>query len=149
MPANDKQVGGNHYRTEIQHWDWAAANELDYFQGCITKYVARHKKNSGILSNATSIREQIANQRFNKIIIETDYDDINPISHEEIVDKYLGSLEKQNGIDGPIVAYSNKSVQHFNEAVRSRIFPDKKTIQTAVPILILSLLQLRTIYFPS
>ena len=48
MPANDKQVGGNHYRTEIQHWDWAAANELDYFQGCITKYVARHKKKNGL-----------------------------------------------------------------------------------------------------
>lgn len=48
MPANDKQVGGNHYRTEIQHWDWASANELDYFQGCITKYVARHKKKNGL-----------------------------------------------------------------------------------------------------
>ena len=91
--------------------------------------VARHKKNSGILTNATSIREQIADQRFNKIIIDTDYDDINRISHEEIVDRYLGSAEKQNGIDGPIVAYSNKSVQHYNEAVRSRIFSDKKTIQ--------------------
>ena len=41
-------MGGNHYRTEIQHWDWAAANELDYFQGCITKYVARHKKKNGL-----------------------------------------------------------------------------------------------------
>ena len=92
--------------------------------------VARQKKNSGILSNATSIRQQIADQRFNKIILGTDYDDLNPISHEEIVDRYLGSAEKQNGIDGPIIAYSNKSVQHYNEAVRSRIFPDKKNIQT-------------------
>ena len=48
MSANDRQIGGNHYRTEIQHWDWAAANELDYFQGCITKYVARHKKKNGL-----------------------------------------------------------------------------------------------------
>ena len=98
--------------------------------------VARHEKNSGILNNATSLREQIADQRFNKIRINTDYNDINPISHGETVDIYLGSAEKQNGIDGPIIAYSNKSVQHYNEAVRSRIFPDKKTIQTGDKFLV-------------
>ncbi len=46
--ANKTQVGGSHYRTEIQHWDFAASNDLDYFQGCITKYVTRHKKKNGL-----------------------------------------------------------------------------------------------------
>lgn len=49
MAANDMQVGGNHYRQQpIQHWDFAAANNLDYFQGCITKYVSRWKSKGGI-----------------------------------------------------------------------------------------------------
>tara|TARA_R110002020_G_scaffold466516_1_gene689119 strand:+ start:175 stop:480 length:306 start_codon:yes stop_codon:yes gene_type:complete len=46
--ANDKQVGGNHYASEIQHWDWAISNDLSYLQGQITKYVARYKKKHGI-----------------------------------------------------------------------------------------------------
>lgn len=46
--ANTRQVGGTHYRTEIQHWDYAAANGFDYFQGQITKYVSRWKSKNGL-----------------------------------------------------------------------------------------------------
>ena len=48
MSANDKQVDGNHYKSTIQHWDYVIANELDYFQAQITKYVTRWKKKNGI-----------------------------------------------------------------------------------------------------
>jgi len=48
MKANDRQVGGDHYRSPIQHWDFAAANRLDYFQGQITKYVCRWREKNGI-----------------------------------------------------------------------------------------------------
>ena len=48
MPANDRQVGGTHYAAEIQHWDWVYINQLDYFQGQITKYVARWKNKGGV-----------------------------------------------------------------------------------------------------
>lgn len=46
--ANKKQVAGTHYRGEIQHWDYAAANQFDYFQGQITKYIHRWKKKNGL-----------------------------------------------------------------------------------------------------
>jgi hypothetical protein len=47
--ANERQVGGSHYqRQAIQHWDFVAANGLDYFQGQITKYVSRWKLKGGI-----------------------------------------------------------------------------------------------------
>jgi len=48
LVANLHQVGGEHYKNPVQHWDWVASNELDYFQGQITKYVARWKKKGGI-----------------------------------------------------------------------------------------------------
>lgn len=48
MSANEKQVGGNHYASGIQHWDYVIANELDYFQAQVTKYVTRWKKKNGI-----------------------------------------------------------------------------------------------------
>lgn len=47
-PANSRQVGGKHYAFPIQHWDFVASNDLDYFQGQITKYVARWKRKGGI-----------------------------------------------------------------------------------------------------
>ena len=46
--ANTRQVGGNHYQNQIQHRDWVFSNGLDYFQGQITKYVARWRHKNGI-----------------------------------------------------------------------------------------------------
>lgn len=48
MSSNDKQVGGEHYKSPIQHWDYVVANDLDYFQAQITKYVTRWKKKNGV-----------------------------------------------------------------------------------------------------
>lgn len=48
MSANDKQVGGGHYKSTIQHWDYVIANDLDYFQAQVTKYVTRWKKKNGV-----------------------------------------------------------------------------------------------------
>lgn len=46
--ANDRQVGGKHYNTPIQHWDYVVANELGYFEGQITKYVTRWRSKNGL-----------------------------------------------------------------------------------------------------
>jgi len=48
MTSNTRQVGGKHYAAEIQHWDFAASQDFDYFQGQITKYVTRWKKKGGL-----------------------------------------------------------------------------------------------------
>ena len=42
--ANDRQVAGSHYASGIQHWDYVVANDLNYFEGQITKYVTRCRK---------------------------------------------------------------------------------------------------------
>ena len=46
--ANAVQVGGDHYRTEIQPWDFIVANDLGYLEGNIIKYVSRYKKKGGM-----------------------------------------------------------------------------------------------------
>lgn len=54
MSANDRQVGvgdyqGGGYRAApIQHWDFAWACGMDYFQGQITKYVTRWRQKGGL-----------------------------------------------------------------------------------------------------
>ena len=46
--ANGRQVGGAHYKSSMEVWDFIAANDLDYFQGSVIKYVARWKKKGGV-----------------------------------------------------------------------------------------------------
>mgnify|MGYP003406630110 CR=1 FL=1 len=50
MSANEKQVGGEHYKNDDgpQHWDMVYAFKLDYFQGNITKYLFRWRKKHGV-----------------------------------------------------------------------------------------------------
>lgn len=48
MSANDKQIGGNHYRTgDKQHWDWCVEHDIGYLEGCATKYIARWRDKNG------------------------------------------------------------------------------------------------------
>ena len=45
MSANDKQVGGNHYKNgKCEHWDYVELNGLRYTEGCATKYATRSRK---------------------------------------------------------------------------------------------------------
>ena len=46
MNANEKQIGGRHYKDrKIQHWDYAA--QLPYLEGLATKYIDRHARKGG------------------------------------------------------------------------------------------------------
>jgi len=49
--SNDVQIGGSHYRFDhikIQPWDYIAANNLDFFQGNIVKYITRWRDKGGM-----------------------------------------------------------------------------------------------------
>lgn len=44
----DVQVAGDHYKSlKIQPVEYIHANNLDYFQGNVVKYVTRHKAKNG------------------------------------------------------------------------------------------------------
>lgn len=45
--ANEKQVGGSHYRQPIQHWDYVVANNMPYLEARAFAYVDRHAKKGG------------------------------------------------------------------------------------------------------
>lgn len=42
------QVGGNHYDSQFQHWDWVTEIKMGYLAGCATKYVSRWWKKGGV-----------------------------------------------------------------------------------------------------
>lgn len=49
MSALDKQVGGDHYKGRaIQPVEYIHANDLDFFQGNVVKYITRWRDKKGI-----------------------------------------------------------------------------------------------------
>lgn len=49
MSALDDQVNGTHYKDmQIQPIEFIQANDLDFFQGNVIKYICRHKAKNGI-----------------------------------------------------------------------------------------------------
>lgn len=49
MRANDLQHGGDHYRTDYQHWDWSIDIGLPYLESAATKYLTRWEKKNGVI----------------------------------------------------------------------------------------------------
>jgi len=47
MGANEKQVGGAHYKKKIQPWDFITANEIPFLEGNAIKYIVRHREKGG------------------------------------------------------------------------------------------------------
>lgn len=90
--------------------------------------VVRQKTESGILFNATKIRQAIKANSFSSLNIQTQFPDINKTKHEELLVKYL--LACNNKIDDQtiIIANSNNSVKEYNDFVRNHFFPNQKLV---------------------
>lgn len=48
LGINEQQIGGDHYLTEIQPWDFIIANNLSFLQGNIIKYICRYNDKGGV-----------------------------------------------------------------------------------------------------
>lgn len=48
MSALQEQVGGNHYKDmAIQPVEFIEKNRIPYIEGCVIKYVCRHRRKNG------------------------------------------------------------------------------------------------------
>ena len=43
-----RQVGGEHYKTKIQVWDYIHKNGIGYLAGNVIKYASRYEKKNGL-----------------------------------------------------------------------------------------------------
>jgi archaellum biogenesis ATPase FlaH len=100
--------------------------------------VVRQKSKSGILHNATKLRQSLNANIFNQLDIETNFKDINNTKHEELLSKYLEACNNTIDEETIIVAYSNSSVKEYNDFVRNHFFPNQKTITANDKIILVS-----------
>ena len=100
--------------------------------------VVRQKADSGILHNATKIRESLKANIFNQLDIETDFKDINKIKHEEFLSKYLQACNNTIDDETIIVAYSNASVKEYNDFIRNHFFPNQQFLTVGDKVILVS-----------
>ena len=69
MSALDTQHGGDHYKKlKIQPIEFIYANELDFLQGNVVKYITRHKDKNG----SADVRKAL---HYCQLILELQYEE--------------------------------------------------------------------------
>lgn len=95
---------------------------LDVSSTTMTQIV-RQAENSGILFNATHIRNALlenTTELFPKLKLEG-FDDIRKVSGEELIDEISAAYDRDGIEETMIVSRSNKRANIYNEGVRNRI----------------------------
>ena len=90
--------------------------------------VKRQQADSGILQNATAVRECLRTGNFNRLRL-TRAADVQDVPTGEILTTYLAAGGgPQAGDKTVIVTYSNNLARQYNEQVRAHFFPGQATI---------------------
>ena len=84
--------------------------------------VVRQNITSGILSNATEIRKCIKNNAYNYININSNYKDIQAITHKNLLSEYITACNNKIDDSTIIIAHSNSSVKEYNDFARNHFF---------------------------
>jgi len=86
------------------------------------KQVVRQQEGSGILSNATNIRNLISNENYNFPKINTEgIIDIERINGTELIETISNSYDKIGYEDTIIITRSNKRANQYNKGIRNQI----------------------------
>ncbi len=102
------------------------SKQLEYYNLNVIEYnlreVVRQKENSGILLNATDIRNQMANDNYSFPVFNLEeISDVERISGAELIEKISESYDKYGYEDTIIITRSNKRANQYNKGIRSQI----------------------------
>lgn len=90
--------------------------------------VVRQSENSGILENATNLRNSIKNKYFGQIKIDMQHQDTIETKFQDLENKYFSVCTSPNTDNTIFIAHSNKLVKEYNDFVRQHFFPNQKYI---------------------
>ncbi|MGE5420624.1 MAG: ATP-dependent DNA helicase [Chloroflexota bacterium] len=98
---------------------------------CELRQVVRQSENSGVLMNATRIRQQIAGTELVKPSLDCkNFKDTVRLKGEDLIDE-LSTAYGTCGVEGTIIVVnSNKQANRYNQGIRNRIFFREEEIST-------------------
>ena len=84
MDANDKQIGGSHYKhAKIQHWDIVEMYNMDYYIGNATKYLFRFGKKGSLQNHIDDLYKAMHYIEKRIAIAQRDLDAVSEAMEEE------------------------------------------------------------------
>jgi len=110
--------------------DYLKRNFFLNLKGVELKQVMRQADGSGILYNATNLREEL-NAEVPLIQFKVDgFDDVQPITGVELEDELHAAYSKYEESDVMVITRSNKRANEFNQQIRIRIKGQEDAIST-------------------
>lgn len=99
--------------------------------------VVRQKSGSGVMNNATNLREAIMNGSCQHFQFDTTEDDVNTLTNKEFLNAYFDACnETVAGTDNTvIIAYSNRQISDYNHDIRAKLFYPYADIQVGEKII--------------
>ena len=99
--------------------------------------VIRQQVHSGILANATAVREGLRRQNFASLRVERG-PDVADVAPGNVLTTYLkaGGGPQSPPEDAVIITYSNNLARGYNRLVRAHFFPDQSTVQVGDRLII-------------
>lgn len=91
--------------------------------------VLRQKGNSIILKNAMMIRDLLHKEKRNNLVFEEQEGDVESVSPEQFLDKYLEYRKESQKHDSVIICYSNKSASRYNRDIRRVLYGEDVPIR--------------------
>jgi len=101
------------------------------------KEVVRQKENSGILKNASKLRNSLESKIFNQLDLDTE-EDVIELTSNELMPKYLDISGYKISKDTMVISYTNASVTEYNRQIRKHFFEDPSQIQVNDKIMVLT-----------
>ncbi len=128
-PSNRLILTGDPAQLPPVGMDCSPALDIDYLQQFASEVksvrlteVVRQARQSGILANATSLREQIEAGDLSDPFFETaEYSDIEPVTGEFLIEKISDSIEKYGEENVVILCRSNMRANKYNQGIRSSV----------------------------
>lgn len=100
--------------------------------------VVRQAEGSGVMQNAIELRKSLAEDVFNKLDFDTNYDDVESVKPEFLMEKYLESCDGKINAESIIIAHSNASVSEYNKSIREHFFPNNTEISAGDKVMAIS-----------
>lgn len=136
MTANERQVGGDHYKRPYQHWDLMGDLETPYFPGQVTKYTERHAKKNGRqdLEKAVHFAE-----KWNEINMSSEMYSLYELSTQDVelvsaycLDSGLSDIQTQIYFVALLEPRNTELLVSLCRAHLEREYPDK--VASAAPV---------------
>ena len=90
--------------------------------------VVRQKSESGVLKNAIQLRKALQARVFNQLDIDLNHSDMDEVSHQNLLTRYLESCGNKINGEAIVIAHSNADVASYNRRIRQHFFPGQEEV---------------------